>query len=77
MPPAKAAAIAPAPWFIAGGWAIDLFLGRKTREHADVDFALSRLDQDLSGAAGDTRAVLLRTRSRLADMVGKTLGNAP
>jgi hypothetical protein len=31
-----------APWWIAGGWAIDLFLGRQTRPHADLDIALLR-----------------------------------
>jgi hypothetical protein len=31
-----------APWWIAGGWAIDLFLGRQTRTHADTDVALLR-----------------------------------
>ncbi|HEY5107738.1 MAG TPA: hypothetical protein VII73_13375 [Caulobacteraceae bacterium] len=34
-----------APWWIAGGWAIDLFLGRTTREHADIDVAILRRDQ--------------------------------
>ena len=34
-----------APWCIAGGWALDLFLGRETRPHADVDVALFRGDQ--------------------------------
>lgn len=33
------------PWFIAGGWAIDLFLGRVTRDHEDVDVAILRRDQ--------------------------------
>jgi hypothetical protein len=33
------------PWAIAGGWSIDLFLGRQTREHADVDVAILRRDQ--------------------------------
>ncbi len=36
----------PAPWFVAGGWAVDLFLGRVTRPHEDVDLALLRRDQD-------------------------------
>lgn len=27
----------PAPWWIAGGWAIDLFVERQTREHDNVD----------------------------------------
>ena len=34
-----------APWWVAGGWAIDLFLGRTTREHADIDIAILRSDQ--------------------------------
>lgn len=33
------------PWFIAGGWAIDLFFGRVTRNHDDVDVAIFRGDQ--------------------------------
>jgi hypothetical protein len=35
----------PRPWFIAGGWAIDLFAGRKTRDHEDVDVGILRRDQ--------------------------------
>jgi hypothetical protein len=35
-----------APWWIAGGWAIDLFLGRTTRDHADMDVAILRRDQE-------------------------------
>ncbi len=27
----------PAPWALCGGWAIDAWLGRQTREHQDVD----------------------------------------
>lgn len=34
-----------APWWIAGGWAIDLFLGRQTREHEDIDIQFLRRDQ--------------------------------
>ncbi len=33
------------PWFIAGGWAIDLFLGAVTRPHDDIDIAMLRVDQ--------------------------------
>ncbi|WP_458354212.1 nucleotidyltransferase domain-containing protein [Peribacillus frigoritolerans] len=32
-------------WFFAGGWAIDLFIGRETREHQDIEIALLREDQ--------------------------------
>jgi hypothetical protein len=33
------------PWWIAGGWAIDLFLGRQTRPHGDIDVLILRNDQ--------------------------------
>jgi hypothetical protein len=33
------------PWFVAGGWAIDLFLGRIRRHHKDLDFTIFRHDQ--------------------------------
>lgn len=33
------------PWGIAGGWAIDGFVGHVTREHHDVDIAVWRRDQ--------------------------------
>ena len=35
----------PGPWGIAGGWAIDLFLQRQSRAHADIDVAMLRDDQ--------------------------------
>jgi hypothetical protein len=28
---------APFTWFVAGGWALDLFLGNKNRYHSDLD----------------------------------------
>ena len=34
-----------APWWVAGGWALDLWLGRETRTHQDVDLAILRGDQ--------------------------------
>lgn len=33
-------------WWVAGGWATDLFLGRVTREHGDVDVLVLDRDQD-------------------------------
>ena len=33
------------PWWIAGGWAIDLFLGEQTRHHDDIDVLILRRDQ--------------------------------
>lgn len=32
-------------WAIAGGWSIDLFLGKVTREHDDIEIVLYRKDQ--------------------------------
>jgi GrpB-like predicted nucleotidyltransferase (UPF0157 family) len=32
----------PYPWHICGGWALDVFLGRVTRVHHDVDVEVSR-----------------------------------
>ncbi|MBB3111330.1 hypothetical protein FHS18_003398 [Paenibacillus phyllosphaerae] len=34
----------PKPWFIAGGWAVDLALGRVTRAHEDIDICVYRED---------------------------------
>ncbi len=39
------------PWAVAGGWALDLFLGHQTREHADLDLAIWRADQHRIRAA--------------------------
>ena len=36
----------PRAWFVAGGWAIDLFLGRETRAHEDDEIAILRADQE-------------------------------
>jgi hypothetical protein len=32
----------PAPWWVAGGWALDLFVGRTTRAHDDTDILILR-----------------------------------
>jgi hypothetical protein len=32
-------------WFVAGGWAIDLFLEQETRSHQDIEVAIFRQDQ--------------------------------
>jgi uncharacterized protein (DUF952 family) len=32
-------------WWVAGGWALDLFLGHKTRPHADLEFSVLAADQ--------------------------------
>lgn len=33
------------PWWIVGGRAIDLFIGRETRKHVDIEVAILRRDQ--------------------------------
>ncbi len=33
------------PWWVGGGWALDLFLGRTTRPHGDLDVVVLRNDQ--------------------------------
>jgi Aminoglycoside-2''-adenylyltransferase len=39
------AGLCEGPWWIAGGWAIDLWLGRQTRPHVDLDVAVLRSEQ--------------------------------
>jgi hypothetical protein len=34
-----------APWWIAGGWALDLYLGRQTRAHNDIEVSVFRPDE--------------------------------
>lgn len=41
----------PIPWAFAGGWALDLWLGRVTRKHSDIDVAVLREDQTVLRAA--------------------------
>lgn len=43
-----------APWYVAGGWALDLFVGGQRREHEDLEIAVpnSRLNEVLSALAG-------------------------
>jgi hypothetical protein len=33
------------PWWIAGAWALDLFVGRQTRAHNDVEISVFRSDE--------------------------------
>jgi hypothetical protein len=38
-------------WAVAGGWAIDLWLGEQTRDHHDVEVVVKRRDQRVIHAA--------------------------
>lgn len=35
----------PGPWYLCGGWAVDAWLGRQSRDHGDMDFAVFHDDQ--------------------------------
>src|SRR5690349_8365778 len=35
------------PWFISGGWAIDVFVGAVTRPHEDIEIGIFRDDQQV------------------------------
>lgn len=37
--------LCPFDYWIAGGWAVDLHIGKKTREHKDIEIAINRKDQ--------------------------------
>jgi hypothetical protein len=39
------------PWCVVGGWALDLWHGRQTREHEDLEFAILRDDAPAFRAA--------------------------
>jgi hypothetical protein len=39
---------APFQWWIAGGWALDLFTGEQSRPHFDTDVAVARRDQTIA-----------------------------
>jgi Aminoglycoside-2''-adenylyltransferase len=41
---AHALADVEVPWCVVGGWAIDLFVGRTTRPHSDLEIAVLRAD---------------------------------
>jgi hypothetical protein len=40
-----------APWWAAGGWALDLYLGKVTRPHKDLDIGIFRKDAAIVLAA--------------------------
>jgi Aminoglycoside-2''-adenylyltransferase len=42
------------PWYVAAGWALDLFRGRRTREHEDLELAVpGERFEDVVGALAD------------------------
>lgn len=69
QPPLFAATIMNAftrPWCIAGGWAIDLWLGHSTRDHGDVEIAILREDQiELRDFLAGSRFDIATSRGRV------------
>lgn len=54
-----------ARWWIAGGWAIDLFLGRQTRPHGDTDIEIARHDLPIIAGALENWDLRLASNGRL------------
>ena len=40
----------PGPWWLGGGWAIDIWAGAPSREHEDIEICVLRRDQDAAHA---------------------------
>lgn len=62
------------PWYIAGGWAIDLFIGQQTRDHKDIEIAIYRQDQlTLQRYLSDWELVKIAAGQKLAWPPGEHL----
>jgi hypothetical protein len=58
------------PWFVAGGWAIDLFLGGETRPHGGVKIGIYRKNQmQLYRYFGSQGKYFIDNRSRVGKRV--------
>lgn len=56
-------AACPVPWWVAGGWALDLWLGRQTRPHSDIEAGCFRGDLPaLAGLFGDWDVRIARNK---------------
>jgi Aminoglycoside-2''-adenylyltransferase len=58
------------PWWIAGGWALDLFLGKGTRAHKDLDIGIFRKDAAivLAGVGSSLKRGMVRLLNLLRTM---------
>jgi hypothetical protein len=63
-----------APWWIGGGWAIDLFVGSQTRPHGDIDVAMLRRDALAVRALRDAFDVYIAHDGTLTPWDGGPLG---
>lgn len=49
-----------APWYVTAGWALDLFLGRQTREHDDLEIGVpSQRFHEVHGVLADFELVVV------------------
>lgn len=60
------------PWYVAGGWALELFLGRPTREHENIEIAKDQADFDMVGPQ-----LTGRQRERLAALLAQVYPGHP
>lgn len=60
-------------WAIAGGWAVDLFLEKKTREHSDIEIAVYRVDQVELRMHLSSFVIRKVVHGKLVDWEGETL----
>ena len=65
------------PWWVAGGWAIDLHLARQTREHADIDVAVLRGDHRALRALLDDFDIRIAHDGALLPWTGYDLAPEP
>jgi hypothetical protein len=62
------------PWWIAGGWALDLYLGTQSRAHADLDIGVLRRDITTALAALPSWEIFTARGGALAPL---RVGEAP
>jgi hypothetical protein len=64
-----------APWYVAGGWAIDLFLGEHRRQHDDLEIAVpaARFGEVARALAGMDLFVVAESRLTPLDDAGDLL----
>lgn len=64
------------PWWVAGGWAICLGVGRQTRPHADIDVAVLRADASKLRQLSSQFALYIAHDGALTAWDGAPLGAA-
>ena len=68
-----------APWYVAAGWAIDLFLGAQRREHGDLEIAVpaDRFDEVVDALAAYELFVVGPALAVPLAQAGELLGKYP